>query len=133
MTYILHTPNVRYFDNTFHACMFIICTILIITIYCCSHFGFIHISLLFYLHLTLYGPVVTSRNTTFYIPVFYTPTTQCTSVILVNLRTKCDLFPHAALADFYVTETEWVCCALRTGYYPFGPGNGYVNSSTSFM
>jgi len=90
--------------------------ILVTTIYCCSHFGLIHIPLPFYLHLTFYGPVVTSCNTTFNIPVFYTPTTQCASVIPMNLRTNSDLFPHAALADFYITETEWVCCALRTGY-----------------
>jgi hypothetical protein len=96
MTYILHSSNVRYFDNTFHARMFIIYTILVTTIYCCSHFGFIHISLPFYLRLTLYGPLVTSCNTTFNIPGFYTPTTQCISVIPTNLRTNSDLVPHAA-------------------------------------
>ena len=106
MTDILHPSNVRYFDNTFHACMFIIYIIPVTTIYCCSHFGFIHISVPFYLHSTVYGPVVTSFNTTFNIPGFYTPTTQCISVIPVNHRTKNDLFPHAALANFYIPETE---------------------------
>jgi len=113
MTYILLPSNVRYFGNTFQTRMFIIDIILVTTIYCFSHFGFIHPSLQFFLHLSLCGPVVTSRNTTFNIPEFYTPTTQCISVIPMNLRTNSDLFPHASLADFYITETEWVCCALQ--------------------
>ena len=47
--------------------------------------------------------------------------TQCIYVFCVNLRTNSDYFPIQHKLDVFITETESIYCAVRTGFLYINP------------